>query len=338
MSRSTRNADGASSGSVTATLSSQSFLVAALGPEQPILGVAKQVASVIDAGSGRFDVALAFVVENLGNVTLSDIQVVDDLTATFPAPVTFSVQAGPVAGGTLTANAGFDGSGDPDLLVAGSSSLPAGASETIALTVRIDPGLATGPFSNTAFSSGSSPTGAAVSDTSDDGVDPDPDGDGNPDEPGENDPTPIVLPVPELQLSKAGVWNDDAPNGVGQAGETIAYSFTVTNSGTVPLTNVAVSDPMVSPITCPSGNPIPALPVGAMETCTGLYPIVQADVDAGRKDNTATATSDQSATVAATATVTLPAPPSVAIPTLSTWSLLFLALLLAVAAATWLRP
>jgi uncharacterized repeat protein (TIGR01451 family) len=73
-------------------------------------------------------------------------------------------------------------------------------------------------------------------------------------------------------------------------GDVISYTFEVTNTGNVTLTDVAVTDPIVSPITCPSGNPIPSLAPGASETCTGSYAITQADIDAGVRDNTATVT------------------------------------------------
>jgi len=48
----------------------------------------------------------------------------------------------------------------------------------------------------------------------------------------------------------------------------------------------------VAPISCPSGNPIPSMAPGDMETCTGAYMITQADIDAGVRDNLATATGD----------------------------------------------
>jgi uncharacterized membrane protein len=68
----------------------------------------------------------------------------------------------------------------------------------------------------------------------------------------------------------------------------------VSNIGNVTLTNVAVTDPLVGTITCPSGaNPILSLDPGTSETCTGSYTVVQADIDAGQRDNIGTADSDQ---------------------------------------------
>ena len=49
------------------------------------------------ATSGTFDVPITFTVENFGNVALQTLQVTDDLAATFPAPATFSIVAGPAS-------------------------------------------------------------------------------------------------------------------------------------------------------------------------------------------------------------------------------------------------
>jgi uncharacterized repeat protein (TIGR01451 family) len=70
------------------------------------------------------------------------------------------------------------------------------------------------------------------------------------------------------------------------AGDTITYTFKVTNTGNVTLTNITVTDPKVGPVTCPSGG----LEPDESFACTDVtYTITQADVNAGRVDNTATA-------------------------------------------------
>jgi hypothetical protein len=72
------------------------------------------------------------------------------------------------------------------------------------------------------------------------------------------------------------------------------------------LNNISVTDPLVTPITCPSGNPIPSLGPGNSETCDGSYTLVQADVDNGSRDNTATADSDETEPETDDETVILP--------------------------------
>ncbi len=111
-------------------------------------------------------------------------------------------------------------------------------------------------------------------------------------------------------VKTAGAINDVDSNGP-DAGDTIAYSFAVTNSGTVTLSSLAISDPLVGTVTCP----VTTLAPGASTTCTAApYPLTQANVDAGTVVNNATA-SAQSPTgspVSATgqATTTVPRTPS----------------------------
>ena len=72
-------------------------------------------------------------------------------------------------------------------------------------------------------------------------------------------------------------------------GDTIIYTFSVTNTGNTTLTNVVVTDPMVG-LTI-AGSPIASLAPGATNTSiTGTYSITQADVNAGNVTNTALVT------------------------------------------------
>ena len=75
--------------------------------------------------------------------------------------------------------------------------------------------------------------------------------------------------------------------GYSQAGDTIDYSYLVTNTGPDTETGIQINDNKIptAAITCPSSS----LASGASETCTGTYTVTQADVDAGSVTNTATA-------------------------------------------------
>lgn len=270
-------------------------------PENPVIGVAKAVTSLTDAGGGQFDVSLQFVVQNLGNVDLSNVQVTDDLDATFPAPVTYTIQAGPTAGGTLTNNGGFDGSADQNLLTAGSSALAVGATATIDLTVRFSPNGASGPFQNTAVASGDSPLGDPTTDTSDAGTDPDPDGDGNPSEIGEDDPTPIAITEnPVIGVAKRVTSVTDQGGGVFDIG----LSFSVENLGNVALSNVQVTDDLDAAFPAPVTYTVQAGPAaGATLTANGAF-------DGSADQNLLTAGSSTlalgaSATVSLTVRITL---------------------------------
>ncbi|WP_075661521.1 DUF7507 domain-containing protein [Streptomyces acidiscabies] len=93
-------------------------------------------------------------------------------------------------------------------------------------------------------------------------------------------------PTPSLTVAKSADRTDLV------AGQTVTYSFKVTNTGNVTLKSIAVKEGdfsgtgTMSAVTCPGGSLAP----GAAVTCTATYVVTQADVDAGKSTNTATAT------------------------------------------------
>ncbi len=109
----------------------------------------------------------------------------------------------------------------------------------------------------------------------------------------------VTVPLATIGLVKtASVANFD------QAGQPISYSYTVTNTGEVELTDVVVDDDLVAGITCPTGTLAPNESV----TCTGSYTTVAADVTAGEVTNSATATGTTPSQSKVTATVSLTVP------------------------------
>jgi hypothetical protein len=94
---------------------------------------------------------------------------------------------------------------------------------------------------------------------------------------------------PLIDLMKVGSL-DVGANGIADPGDLITYTFTVTNTGNVTLTDVAVTDPLVPMIDCaPEMNPIADMDPMEVVVCTGTYAITQADIDAGVVNNTADA-------------------------------------------------
>lgn len=100
--------------------------------------------------------------------------------------------------------------------------------------------------------------------------------------------TTNVDPTTELVLKKtAAAPKDVNGNGLIDAGDTIDYSFAVTNKGTVTMSTLKINDAKLpgSAISCPATS----VAAGETVTCTGTYTISQADVDANTADNVATA-------------------------------------------------
>ncbi|MCR4269428.1 DUF11 domain-containing protein, partial [Nitratireductor sp. ZSWI3] len=210
--------------------------------------------SVADAGE---TIDYTFTVSNTGGVAMSNVTVSDPKV---------TVTGGPLA------------------------SLAAGASDSTTFTASYtltQADIDAGEVMNQAEAVGTSPDGETVSDLSDDPGDAtnaDANGDGEPDD-------PTVVPLTQAgahTLVKEGVLNDANGNGRPDAGETIAYTFTVTNTGNVSLTNIVVNDDKATV----SGSPIagPLAPGASDTSATGSYTVTQADIDTGSIENSATST------------------------------------------------
>jgi len=84
----------------------------------------------------------------------------------------------------------------------------------------------------------------------------------------------------DLVLLKEGHFNDENGNGLADIGETISYSFTITNIGDVVLTDVYIED--LLPGIELEGEPITLLPGETdSSTFTAVYEITSSDIDRG---------------------------------------------------------
>ena len=129
--------------------------------------------------------------------------------------------------------------------------------------------------------------------------------------------TPNVVPVPQdpkLTQTKVGVLDKTvvAPNDRADAGDEINYTITATNAGNVTLTNVTVVDPLLGTLSCTPTQPATLLP-GASVVCTGSYTLLQSDINAGERANTATADSNQTPPTETPNVVPVPQDPKLAI-------------------------
>ncbi|WP_043511591.1 MULTISPECIES: DUF11 domain-containing protein [unclassified Actinoplanes] len=90
---------------------------------------------------------------------------------------------------------------------------------------------------------------------------------------------PVAVAAPMLAVAVNATVSPLARQNAARAGDTIGYSYTVSNNGNVTMSAIAVTDTRLGAATCPA-TPLTA---GASVTCTigGTYTVTQADVDAG---------------------------------------------------------
>jgi len=179
-------------------------------------------------------ISYIFDVRNTGNVTITNISISDPIV--------------PVTGGPITLN-------------------PAQIDNTsfTATYVILQSDIDAGNISNSALVTGEDNDGGVITDVSDFSDDPDNpinedlDGDGDPDDPTVTD----LIGDPGLTLLKVGTFNDTNGDGFAQLGETITYTFEVLNSGNTTITDISITDPLVTV----NGGPIDLLP-GALDATT----------------------------------------------------------------------
>ena len=93
---------------------------------------------------------------------------------------------------------------------------------------------------------------------------------------------------PSLTIDKSSVLNDELDdNDLAELNETISYSFTVTNTGNVALSDVTVDDARVTGVT---PAPVTLAPGASQVFTASPYTVTSADLAAGDLVNTATAT------------------------------------------------
>lgn len=232
-------------------------------PDQIVTVPAEQTAGITVAKTATPSTAsnvgdvitYAFLVENTGNVRLTNVTVTDD-------------------------PAGFTGSGDLSAIhcPAEAASMAPGEDVTCTATYTLtQEDVDNGSVTNSATATGTPPglLTPPVSPPSTAAVD--------------------IAPQPGLTVTKTA----DPAATKGKVGDTITYSFLVTNTGNMTLTDVSVADDpaaftgtgTLGAITCPD-NPNGAITLAprANVVCTASYTLTQADVDNGSVSNTATAT------------------------------------------------
>jgi uncharacterized repeat protein (TIGR01451 family) len=147
----------------------------------------------------------------------------------------------------------------------GSTLLPGAVMTCTATHLTTQGDVDAGSIANTATATGTPPSGPPVTDDASETVFPD-----------------LVSAIEVVKAASPQTYN--AP------GQTITYTYTVTNTGNVTLTNVQLTDTTIAgPFICTPALGSTLLP-GAVMTCTATHLTTQGDVDAGKIANTGTAT------------------------------------------------
>lgn len=203
-------------------------------------------------------ITFTYLVTNESSVPVSDVSVTDAFTAA----------ASGSSAGTVTCNAAASPAG---VCTGATANLAAGQSATFVMSYTIrQADLDFGRIVDQATVSASPSWGPALSNTS-------------------NEVTVTADQEPTLTLLKTVL-----PTTVDAAGDSVGYSFLVTNTGNVTLTSVGVTETAFSGAgaTPATSCPVSTLAPSAFTTCTASYTFLQADIDAGSVDNTAVAAAE----------------------------------------------
>ncbi len=249
------------------TVTSNASTATVTATQLPKLTVTKSANPVTLTAAGQ-TVGYTFVVQNTGNVTVSNLTIADSFTA----------PAGPVPAVTCSV-----------------TTLAAGASTTCtsAAYSATQADVNNGTITDTATADGTSPTGSAVVSA------------------------PSTATVTINQMSGLTLVKSVSPTTATAAGQTVTYTFAVTNSGNLPVSGLSIADTFTAPagpaptIVCVATGLAP----GASTTCSATYTVTQADVDTGTIKNSATANATDSnnkpvGSAPSTATVTITAAPA----------------------------
>ncbi len=201
--------------------------------ENPNIGISKALTNgPINKGNQTYDLEFTMILQNTGDVPLSNVQVIDDLALTFAAAESFTINS-VTTSANLTVNPLYNGTTNVQLL-SGNDGLAYNEAGTITLSVNLRPGINITPFENIAIGEGISPAGISVSDDSQDGDDIDPDNDNNPSNNG--DPTPI--PIPAVAVLKDLTSSVLLPDGDVR----LTFDLLVKNIGNVTMTDLILED------------------------------------------------------------------------------------------------
>jgi len=220
----------------------------------------------INNGDSTYTLSYTIKIYNAGDIDLTQVMVIDNLTYTFQEGSFFYKPE--VISQRFVVNQVFDGIEDFNLNTETFDILGPGGIGYITFSVRVKPRNKDEVYTNIATFYAYDSSGMFIS--------------------GESSTATVTFSDrPEIQLTKVA-----QESSYGQPSDLINYAITVVNSGNVTLTNVTVTDPLTG-----LNEVIPVLGVGASNIILTVYTVTQLDIDAGLVTNTVTATGTFSSTI-----------------------------------------
>ncbi|HEX2062440.1 MAG TPA: GEVED domain-containing protein, partial [Thermoanaerobaculia bacterium] len=140
-----------------------------LGAEPRIEVTMDLVSSTFAGPCGSYDVVFDVTLQNLGNVTLTNVQAETPLASVFIAPATYAITS--ITSGELAVDPSYDGASQPRLLLPGATLAP-GQSATIRVALRLDATCQNVTYQVITTASGDAPDGSTVTDESEEGEAP----------------------------------------------------------------------------------------------------------------------------------------------------------------------
>jgi gliding motility-associated-like protein len=210
-----------------------------------VVGLTKSVSVPTLTSNSIYNITYTIVAVNPTNFDLIDFNIRDNLSNTFPSPVSFTVVGQPTVssiGSSLVPNNAYDGITQLDLLNPTTSTLSANRSDTIIFSIAINPNGLFTTFFNSAFCYGFDSFNQLVADSSNTGFVWDPDGDGNP--ANNNIPTPLnLIPNASLGIAKSGTISELLPDKTFD----ITYVITAVNLGNDTIRDLQITDSIQIP-------------------------------------------------------------------------------------------
>ena len=159
---------------------------------RPAIGVAKTLNRVEEVQDG-YAVEVETIVKNLGDVPLTNLELIEDVDASFSGAYVEIKEVALDESSALSVNSAFNGVTDKNVLAAGGAVIAPGSETRILMELEVHPEGEAPIFESRALARAAGPDGASVEDWSNDGADPDPNGNGLAGDEGEDTPTLIRL-------------------------------------------------------------------------------------------------------------------------------------------------